>query len=120
MKRKKVIRYFKRINPKYLANEVHVYGYNFSWKTHLLILICSLFGIAAIGILFKLKAVYFAELIFVVCVILPALILSSYKRMYEQQRFADAVTYAEQVLYSFQKTGKIISFPSICKSLNDT
>lgn len=109
MKRKKVIRYFKRINPKYLANEVHVYGYNFSWKTHLLILICSLFGIAAIGILFKLKAVYFAELIFVVCVILPALILSSYKRMYEQQRFADAVTYAEQVLYSFQKTGKIIS-----------
>ena len=109
MKNKKVTRFFKRLNPRNLASEVHVYGYNFSWKTHLLILICSLFAIAAIGILFKLKPIYFTELVIAVCAMLPALIISSYKRMFEQKRFSDVVTYAEQILYSFQKNGKIVS-----------
>lgn len=109
MNKKKIVRFFKRLNPRNLASEVHVYGYNFSWKTHLLILVCSLFGIAAIGILFKLKPIYFTELVIAVCITLPALILNSYKRMYEQKRFADAVTYGEQILYSFQKSGKVVS-----------
>ena len=29
--------------------------------------------------------------------------------MYEQKRFADAATYMEQMLYAFQKTGKVLS-----------
>ena len=30
------------LNPKNLAHEVHVYGYDFSWKIHVFLLLCSL------------------------------------------------------------------------------
>lgn len=107
--KKKIIRFFKLLNPKNLAAEVHVYGYDFSWKSHLFIIGVSLFGIGGIGYLFQLKTVYFSIVVFAVCGILPVLILQMYKRMFEQKRFADAVTYAEQVLYSFQKSEKIVT-----------
>ena len=32
-----------------------------------------------------------------------------YKQMFEQKRFADVLEYMDQMLYSFQKTGKILS-----------
>lgn len=95
------------LNPKNLASEVHVYGYDFSWKSHLLLLICSLIGICAIGILFRLKPLYFSIVVMTVIIMLPMLILTSYNRMYEQKRFSDAVTYMEQMLYAFQKSEKI-------------
>lgn len=104
----KLIR-FKLLNPKNLEKEVHVYGYYFSWKKHLLVLICSLLGISAIGILYRLNPVFFAITIAVVVLALPALIVDMYKRMFEQKRFADVTTYMEQILYSFQKNGKIVS-----------
>lgn len=31
------------------------------------------------------------------------------QKMYEQKRFADTATYMEQMLYAFQKTGKVLS-----------
>ena len=97
------------LNPKNLANEVHVYGYNFSWKMHVFSIICSLTGISAIGVLFHLQPLYFSLIEVSVLLIIPVLILYMHKRMYEQQRFADAVTYCEQILYSFQKNNKVIS-----------
>lgn len=95
------------LNPKNLAHEVHVYGYDFSWKSHLLLLISSLLGISAIGMVFKLKPLYFSIVIAAVVIMLPMLVLDMYKRMYEQKRFSDAATYMEQMLYSFQKSGKV-------------
>lgn len=109
MKKRKRRSFLQLLNPKNLANEVHVYGYHFSWKAHALTLVCSLLGISAVGVLFKLKPLYFGVIIAIVCVVLPVFILNMYKRMYEQKRFADAVIYAEQVLYSFQKSGKVVS-----------
>lgn len=99
---------FKLLNPKNLQKEIHIYGYNFSWRAHILFLICSLLGIGAIGILFKLKPAFLAVTIAVTFAMFPALILDMYRKMYEQKRFGDAVTYMEQILYSFQKSGKII------------
>lgn len=107
-KKQKWIR-FKLLNPRNLEKEVHVYGYHFSWKKHLLVLICSLLGISAIGILYRLNPVFFAITIAVVVLALPALVVDMYKRMFEQKRFADTATYMEQMLYSFQKDGKVIS-----------
>ena len=107
--KKKIIRFLKLLNPKNLADEVHIYGYNFSWKSHLLLLCCSLLGIGAIGYLFQLKTVYFSIVLALAGVMLPIFILYTYRRMFEQKRFADAVTYTEQILYSFQKSGKVIS-----------
>lgn len=107
--KKKIIRFFKLLNPKNLAAEVHVYGYDFSWKAHMAIICISLFGIGGIGYLFKLKPGYFSIVLAAVCGTLPIFILYMYKRMFEQKRFADVVTYAEQILYSFQKSGKIVT-----------
>lgn len=99
---------FALLNPKNLEKEVHVYGYNFSWKSHLLVMVCSLFGISAIGVLFQLKPGYFVAIVMAVIVVLPILIRDTYKRMFEQKRFSDVVTYMEQMLYSFQKSGKVM------------
>lgn len=109
MNKKKMIRFFKRLNPKELAMEVHVYGYDFSWKTHIHVLICSLLGIGVVGILFKLKTTYMIVLITLMIFMLPVFVLYAYKRMFEQKRFADVAVYVEQMLYSFQKNGKVLA-----------
>lgn len=109
MKEKRLLKIIKLLNPKNLAYEVHVYGYHFSWKRHLFLIVCALLGIGVTGVLFQLKPLYFMVSAAAVGVMLPVFILYMYKRMFEQKRFADAVTYAEQVLYSFQKSKKIVS-----------
>ena len=106
---RKIYQRLRLFNPKNLERAVHVYGYHFSWKAYLLVVLCALLGITAIGILFRLKVVYFTVVVAAVCATLPMFILYMYKRMYEQKRFSDAVTYAEQILYSFQKNGKVVS-----------
>lgn len=96
------------LNPKNLKQEVHIYGYNFSWKAHLLLLICSIMGISTIGIIFKLQPLFFTISILAVIFIIPFVVRYMYKQMYEQKRFSDIVTYMEQMLYSFQKNEKIV------------
>ena len=39
------------MDPRNLAKEVHVYGYNFEWQTHIVLIVLSLLGIAAIGVI---------------------------------------------------------------------
>lgn len=99
----------KLLNPRNLEKEVHIYGYHFSWKSHILLIAGTLTGISAVGILFRLKPVCFAIVVAAVLIVLPILVLDMYRKMYEQKRFADAAAYMEQMLYSFQKTGKVIS-----------
>lgn len=106
---KRIVRYLGFFNPKKLTEEVQVYGYNFSWKSNMLAILCVLLAMSAIGILFRLKPVYFTLVMAVVIIIFPTFVSCMYKQMFEQKRFADTVTYAEQFLYSFQKSKKIIS-----------
>lgn len=109
MRKRRIIRSLQLLNPKNLVREVHVYGYHFSWKTHLLALLATLAGMSVVSVLFQLKPIYFSCVLVAVCFMLPILILEMYKGMFEQKRFADAVTYGEQILYSFQKNGKVVS-----------
>lgn len=107
MKQKKRKSIFRLLNPKNLQREVNIYGYSFSWKNQVLALICALAGMAALSILFKLSYVPMVIVLATTVILLPALILDTYKRMYEQKRFADVATYVEQLMYSFQKSGKV-------------
>lgn len=116
-KKKRIRTLLALLNPKNLAREVHVYGYNFSWKSHVLIMFCSLIGISAIGLLFRLKPVYLSIALAAVVFLLPVFILASYRRMYEQKRFADVTAYMEQMLYSFQKDGKVLTALSETQSV---
>ena len=97
------------LNPGNLAKEVYTYGYHFSWKTHLFVIAACIAGMGAIGLLFQLKWELLVIVLIAMFLALPAFILDTYKKMYEQKRFADAATYMEQMLYAFQKTGKVLS-----------
>lgn len=103
----KVWEKLKLLNPKNLEKEVHVYGYHFSWKYHIVLMLGALVGISAVGVLFQLEPAYFSVVVVAVILVLPVLVLDMYKKMYEQKRFADVMSYMEQMLYSFQKTGKV-------------
>ena len=50
MKREGLWEKLRLLNPKNLQREVHVYGYRFSWRTHLMAVIAALVGIGGIGI----------------------------------------------------------------------
>lgn len=97
------------LNPGNLAKEVYTYGYHFSWKIHLFVIAACIAGMGAIGLLFQLKWELLVIVLIAMFLALPAFILDTYKKMYEQKRFADAATYMEQMLYAFQKSGKVLS-----------
>lgn len=109
MKREGLWEKLRLLNPKNLQREVHVYGYRFSWRTHLMAVIAALVGIGGIGMVFQLKPLFLAGVLLTVLFVFPVLVLDMYKKMYEQKRFGDACAYMEQLLYAFQKTGKIVS-----------
>lgn len=108
-KERKIWKHVKLLNPKNLEKEVCTYGYRFSWKSHILLMTGTLAGISAVGVLFQLKPLFFSVLLAAVLLVFPVLILDMYKKMFEQKRFADVAAYMEQLLYSFQKTGKVVS-----------
>ncbi len=108
-KQGKIAKWLLMQNPGNLAKEVQVYGYHFSWKTHIVVILISVLGIGAVGVLFQLQARLLVITMVIMLVALPTLILDMYTKMYEQKRFADATTYMEQILYSFQKTEKVTS-----------
>ena len=88
------------LNPGNLAKEVYTYGYHFSWKTHLFVIGVCIAGMGVIGLLFQLKWELLVIVLIAMFLALPAFILDTYKKMYEQKRFADAATYMEQMLYA--------------------
>lgn len=103
------VRWLWLLNPNNLAKEIHVYGYDFSWITHALFILGSIIGISAIGLLYKLRPEYLFIAIVAAIALIPVCIEQIYKQMFEQKRFADVLEYMEQMLYSFQKSGKILT-----------
>lgn len=109
MRQKQGLNKLYLLHPKYLTKEVHMYGYYFSWKRYLCLIICTCIGMVCVGSVFRLKMRYMIVVLGCVLLMLPMCISYGYRRMYEQKRFFDASMYAEQILYSFQKNNKIIS-----------
>ena len=96
-------------NPKNLQKKVDMYGYHFSWKEHTMMIFMALAGVFGVGVVFQLKTGGVVAALAAVLAMLPILVLDMYRKMYEQKRFADAAEYMEQMLYAFQKSGKILS-----------
>lgn len=101
-------------NPKNLQKEVHAFGYNFYWKTYLLMILCMLLLFAAVGIFFQLEPVYIGLIVAAALAVLPVLIRDMYRRMFEQKRFWDVTDYMEQVLYSFRKDHTVLKALQEC------
>lgn len=108
------------LNPKYLQKEVHVYGYDFSQKSHLGMIACVLIGAVAIGLLFKLSVPLITAIGIVGIIILPVMVLDMYKRMYQQKRYDEVGQYMEQIVRAFQKEQKIYSSLIECEKTFET
>lgn len=106
---------WRLLNPQYLQKKVDAYGYHFSWKSHVVLLFAALAGIGAVGFLFRLETRGLIVVMAAVAGMLPVLILDMYKGMYERRRFADVTAYMEQMLYAFQKEGKVVTALKECR-----
>ena len=94
---------------KKLSDELVKYGYVFSLpKMIITYLLMAVFTIL-LGLFFQLNAVFIVALCICACLMLPLYIRNYNYNRYQQQRFSDVNVYMEQFMYSFMKTGKILS-----------
>lgn len=92
-----------------LWDELHQLGYTFTWKRGILTY-GGVIGLSLLlGVFFRLSGGYVAVLCVFCILMLPFFIRNLYRQKYEQQRFAEVNIYMEQFLYSFQKSGKILT-----------
>ena len=94
---------------KKLSDELIKYGYVFSLSkmimTYLLMVVVSI----CVGLYFHLNTFFIIALCVGVILMLPLYIRNYNYNRYEQQRFSDVNVYMEQFMYSFMKSGKILS-----------
>lgn len=98
----------KRYNFKAIQAKIEGYGFHYSFMdfaktTALFVAACII-----VGHFLKLQGFYVCALILVAFAMLPAMIISQFKYIYEQKRFSELVVYMEQMAYSFKKTPKIL------------
>ena len=92
-----------------ISDELKRYGYVFSLRKNVILYIMASLISFLMGRIFRLNMVCQIILIIAVVIMLPFFIRNSLINRDNQQRFSDLNIYMEQFLYSFQKTGKIIT-----------
>lgn len=107
------------LNPSNLQKKIDSYGYNFTIGKYLSSVLLSIAATLVFGWLFSLKWECMVVLAIVITMMLPSIILTGYKNMYEHKRFIDLSDYMEQILYSFKVHGKIVSALKDTKTLFD-
>ena len=94
---------------KKLSDELVKYGYVFSLPKMLITYFLMAVFTILLGLFFQLNAVFIVALCICACLMLPLYIRNYNYNRYQQQRFSDVNVYMEQFMYSFMKTGKILS-----------
>ena len=92
-----------------LSDELKKYGYVFSLKRSVLLYGAMFGGMLLLGKLFALHLRAQLVLVLYGLFLLPFFIRNVMKNRYHQKRFSDLNIYMEQFLYSFQKSGKILT-----------
>lgn len=94
---------------KKLSDELVKYGYVFSLPKMIITYLLMVVFTILLGLFFQLDAVFIVALCICACLMLPLYIKNYNYNRYQQQRFSDVNVYMEQFMYSFMKTGKILS-----------
>ncbi len=94
-------------NP--LSDELRKYGFVFSVKKGFLLYLLVIAGVVLLGRFFRLQIVCQAILCIWTVLMVPLFLRNMLKGRFLQRKFSDLNIYMEQYLYSFQKTGKILS-----------
>lgn len=97
------------MNPRSLWDELRRYGYVFSWKKSALTYAVGVVATVALGAFFRLQGIYLVALCLWAILLLPLFMRNIYRNRYAQQQFMEANIYLEQFLYSFQKSGKVLT-----------
>ncbi len=92
-----------------ISEELEKYGYVFSMKKSILLYLGTMFVMIALGQYFKLQFIPQMIVILFTALLLPLFMKNSLRNRYNQRRFSDLNLYMEQFLYSFQKSGKILT-----------
>lgn len=107
-------------NLQALTKEIHGYGFEYRMSDFLKVAVLCLAGLIIAGVIYKLN--FFPNILILIAVaiaLLPGIISEQFKFVYEQQRFADATDYMEQMIYAFIKKPKIIQALSDTKEMCD-
>lgn len=96
------------LNPKNVSLEIAGYGYTYTiWNT-VVAYLCT----AMIMVFFsRILSVHTTGILVCVAfsmIILPYVLVLSYKGMYEQKKFSEVCQYIEHTLYAFQKSNRIV------------
>lgn len=103
-----------------LTKEIHGYGFEYRMSDFLKVAVLCLAGLIIAGVIYKLN--FFPNILILIAVaiaLLPGIISEQFKFVYEQQRFADATDYMEQMIYAFIKKPKIIQALTYTKEMCD-
>ena len=92
-----------------LSDELKKYGYVFSTRRSILLYTIALAGMLALGRFFALGFLSQICLFAAGFLPLPFFLRNALQNRYHQKRFSDLNIYMEQFLYSFQKSGKVLS-----------
>lgn len=104
----------KYLTFKELKKEINGYGFNYSFKNYILTILAVLVLTVAAGLFYGLWLPFMLAVTGGCVLCVPFIIRSQFTFLYKQRQFNEVDVYLHQMVYSFQKTGKI------CVALEDT
>lgn len=94
---------------KMMKTQIEGYGFSYSFSDFAKVTVMFMAIMVMVGYFMKLTPYYIGVFIFAVTCMLPFMILSQFKYIYEQNRFNELTVYMEQMAYSFKKSPKILA-----------
>lgn len=111
---KKLKRIKEYFSFKKMNEEIRGYGFSYSFKNYLTMLILLEAATVVAGLLYGLKPVYMIPVCIAAFCCIPSLVRAQFEFMDKQKRFNDVDIYIHQMLNSFQR------IPKINQALDDT
>lgn len=90
-----------------LKKEIKGYGFTYSFKKFFLTVLLVMATAVGACYFYDIKWEYIAIVAVVCALCVPVVVLSQFKFLYKQRRFADVDTYLHQMVVSFKRDGKI-------------
>ena len=107
MKKKRTKIRWKLFNPINMQTEIKKYENRFTWKKYILYLLVALTIAILSGTIFQLEKIYIVGVVLAFWLCIPFIVVDTYKRIYERNRFEEASRYIERIIYAFMQNGKI-------------
>ena len=104
----------RKFSWKAMQKTIEGYGFKYSFSDFVKVTFLFIAIMIIVGNFLKLKPYFLGIFIVAVCIMLPFMIVSQFKYIYEQNRFNELTVYMESMAYSFKKKPKILT------SLQDT